>query len=97
MKNIIVVSPFGFNHLNLELKIMKAKLKLTAVFEEAEEGGYIAFFEELPGVNTQGETLEEIKINLLDALDLMMDTQRMLSEENIGMKNVIKESLVFAS
>ncbi len=76
---------------------MKAKLKLTAVFEEAEEGGYIAFFEELPGVNTQGETLEEIKINLLDALDLMMDTQRMLSEENIGMNNVIKESLVFAS
>jgi len=76
---------------------MKAKLKLTAVFEEAEEGGYIAFFEELPGVNTQGETLEETKINLLDALDLMMDTQRMLSEENIGMKKVIKESLVFAS
>ncbi|HEY5391633.1 MAG TPA: type II toxin-antitoxin system HicB family antitoxin [Hanamia sp.] len=76
---------------------MKAKLKLTAVFEEADEGGYIAFFEELPGVNTQGETLEETKINLLDALDLMMDTQRMLSEENIGMKKVIKESLVFAS
>ena len=76
---------------------MKANFQLTAVFEEAEEGGYIAFFEELPGVNTQGETLEEIKINLLDALDLMMDTQRMLSEENIGMKNVIKESLVFAS
>ncbi len=31
---------------------MKAKLKLTAVFEEAEKGGYIAFFEELSGVNT---------------------------------------------
>ena len=27
---------------------MKANLKLTAVFEEAEEGGYVAFFEELP-------------------------------------------------
>ena len=76
---------------------MKAKLNLTAIFEEAEVGGYIAFFEELPGVNTQGETLEETKINLLEALDLMMDTQRMLSEENIGMKKVIKESLVFAS
>lgn len=55
---------------------MKTELKLTAVFEEAEEGGYIAFFEELPGVNTQGETLEEAKINLLDALDFVMDTQR---------------------
>jgi len=76
---------------------MKANLKLTAVFEEAEEGGYIAFFEELPGVNSQGETLQEAKTNLLDALDLVMDTQRMLSEENIGKKNVIKESLVFES
>ncbi len=45
---------------------MKTKLKLTAVFEETEEGGYIAFIEEIPGVNTQGETLEESKANLLD-------------------------------
>ncbi len=51
----------------------------------------------LKGVNTQGETLEEAKINLLDALDLVLDTQRMLSEENLGKKKVIKESLLFAS
>jgi predicted RNase H-like HicB family nuclease len=49
---------------------MKTKMKLTAVFEEAEEGGYIAFIEELPGVNTQGETLDESKANLLEALDM---------------------------
>ena len=76
---------------------MKAELKLAAVFEEAEEGGYIAFFEELPGVNTQGETLSDAKVNLLVALDLVMDTQRILSEKNIGTRNVIKESFVFAS
>lgn len=76
---------------------MKANLKLTAVFEEAEEGGYIAFFEELPGVNSQGETLSEAKVNLFEALNLVMDTQRMLSEKSIGKRNVIKESLVFAS
>ncbi|HEY5462709.1 MAG TPA: type II toxin-antitoxin system HicB family antitoxin [Hanamia sp.] len=76
---------------------MKTNLQLTAVFEEAEEGGYVAFFEELPGINTQGETLAEAKINLLDALDLVMETQRMLSEKSIGKRNVIKESLVFAS
>ena len=76
---------------------MKAKLKLTAVFEEAEEGGYIAFFEELPGVNTQGETMNEAKENLLEALNLVMDTQRMLSEKSVGNRNVIKESLLFAS
>lgn len=76
---------------------MKAELKLTAVFEEAEEGGYIAFFEELPGVNTQCETLSDAKVNLLEALDLVMDTQRILSEKNIGTRNAIKKSFVFAS
>lgn len=50
---------------------MKTKLKLTAIFEEAEEGGYIAFIEEIPGVNTQGETLEETKANLLEAFELV--------------------------
>lgn len=50
---------------------MEAKVKLTAVFEEAEEGGYIAYIEEIPGVNTQGETLEEAKENLADALELV--------------------------
>lgn len=76
---------------------MKANFQLTAVFEEAGEGGYIAFLEELPGVNTQGETLNKARKNLWKALDLVMDTQRMLSEKKIGSKKVIKESLVFNS
>lgn len=75
---------------------MKTKLRLTAVFEEAEEGGYIAFIEELPGVNTQGETLEESKANLLEALDLVMESQRELSEKEQGNRKFIKESLEFA-
>jgi predicted RNase H-like HicB family nuclease len=75
---------------------MKTKLKLTAVFEEAEEGGYIAFIEELPGVNTQGETLEESKANLLEALALVMESQRELSEKEQGNRKFIKESLEFA-
>ncbi len=76
---------------------MKAKLELTAVFEEAEEGGYVAFIEELPGVNTQGESLEETKINLLEALELIMETQRSLSEKTLENRKVIKESLHLAS
>ncbi len=75
---------------------MKTKLKLTAVFEEAEEGGYIAFIEELPGVNTQGETLEESKANLLEAVDLVLQTQRELSTRDQGNRKFIKESLEFA-
>lgn len=75
---------------------MKTKLKLTAVFEEAEEGGYITFIEELPGVNSQGETLEEAKQNLLEALDLVMESQREISEASMVNKKFIKEALEFA-
>ena len=40
------------------------ELKLTAIFEKAEEGGYIGYVAELPGANTQGETIEETRENL---------------------------------
>ncbi len=54
----IILLP-DINSLNLiKFFTMKAKLKLTAVFEKADEGGYVAFIEELPGVHSQGESLE---------------------------------------
>ncbi|MGI8634733.1 MAG: type II toxin-antitoxin system HicB family antitoxin [Segetibacter sp.] len=72
---------------------MKASLKLTAVFEEASEGGYIAYVEEINGVNSQGDTLEEAKANLAEALEMIMETQRMLSREEHKNKKVIRETL----
>jgi predicted RNase H-like HicB family nuclease len=53
----------------------------TAVFEPAEEGGYIAFVEELPGAISQGETLEEARANLREAIELILDTNRELALE----------------
>jgi len=35
-----------------------AEMSLTAVYMKVPEG-YVAFVEELPGANTQGESLEE--------------------------------------
>jgi predicted RNase H-like HicB family nuclease len=75
---------------------MKVAVKLTAVFEEAEEGGYIAYVEEIPGVNTQGDTLEEAKINLEEAFRLFIDTKRMLQEVELKGKSVIKEEFELA-
>ncbi len=72
---------------------MKADIKLTAVFEEASEGGYIGYVEEIAGVNTQGKTLEEVKTNLLEALQMVMETQRMISEKELVNKKVIRERL----
>ena len=70
---------------------MKVNMKLTAVFEEAEEGGYIAYLEEIPGVNTQGETLDEAKANLEEAFKMIIIIQRSLQNKALGNRKVIKE------
>ena len=49
---------------------------MTAIFEEAEEGGYIGYVAELPGANTQGETLEEVRENLAEAIELILNSNR---------------------
>ena len=59
-------------------------MKLTAVFEPAKEGGYTAFIEEIPAAISQGETLDEAKSNLREALQLVLDTQRELAEKDLS-------------
>lgn len=54
------------------------KPTLTSVFQKVPEG-YIGFVEELPGANTQGDTLEEAQANLQEAIVLMLETNRMLT------------------
>ena len=66
------------------------KSTLTAVFEKVPEG-YIGFVEELPGANTQGETLDEARVNLREAIDLVIETNRQLMEEDLKGKDLIKE------
>ena len=55
------------------------KESLTAVFEESPHG-YIGYVEELPGANTQGETLEKTKANLIEATQLVLLASRELAE-----------------
>jgi predicted RNase H-like HicB family nuclease len=38
----------------------------------------------IPAAISQGETLEEAKANLLDALRLVLDAQRQLAEEHLA-------------
>jgi predicted RNase H-like HicB family nuclease len=65
-------------------------MKLTAVFEKVPEG-YIGFIEELPGANTQGATIEETRANLKEAVELVLEANRSLSEESLKGKRVIRE------
>jgi len=64
--------------------------KLTAVFEKSPYG-YIGYVEELPGANTQGATLEETKNNLMEAIKLVLESNREIAEEELVGKDVIKE------
>jgi len=71
-------------------------LRLTKVFQKVPEG-YIGFVEELPGANTQGETLEEARANLEEAIELVMEANRVLAEEQLLGQDVIRESIALSA
>ncbi len=65
---------------------------LTAVFEQ-QGNNYIAYIEEIPGVNTQGATLSEARANLVEALELLLEVRReMAKEEQVG-RMITKEEI----
>ena len=68
-------------------------MKLTAVYMKVPEG-YVAFVEELPGANTQGATLEEARLNLEEAVAMVLDANREMSEQSLAGADVIRESLI---
>lgn len=68
------------------------KLTLTAVFKQVPEG-YIGFVEELPGANTQGDTLEECRANLQEAVALIIQANRAMTTDLVGGDDVIREPL----
>ena len=68
-------------------------LDLTAVFRKDAEGGYVAFVEELPGANTQGETIDEARDNLREAVALVLEANRALSEQSLVGADFVRERL----
>lgn len=75
---------------------MEAHVTFTAVFEPAEEGGFIGYVAEIPGVNTQGETLEETRENLADALELVLAVRREQAQARRA-RNAISEDIRLAA
>jgi predicted RNase H-like HicB family nuclease len=52
------------------------KAEFTAIIERAPEGGYWAICPEVPGANGQGETVEEAKESLRQAIELILEDRR---------------------
>ncbi len=71
------------------------ELKLMAIYEKAAEGGYIGYVAELPGANTQGETMEETRDNLKEAVLLLLECYREDAEQRFAnADDATKEELV---
>lgn len=69
-------------------------LIVNAVFEElpeAEGGGYLAYAEELPGAISEGDTLEEARENLRDAIEVLLQANRQLTGKPLEGKRITRE------
>ncbi|RKX61710.1 MAG: type II toxin-antitoxin system HicB family antitoxin [Thermodesulfobacteriota bacterium] len=69
------------------------KAEFTAIIEPAPEGGYWAICPEVPGANGQGETIEEAKNNLREAIELILEDRRQDILRGLP-KDVIPEKIV---
>ncbi len=67
------------------------KQQFTAVYQKTGKW-YSAWVEEIPGVNTQGKTLQEAKDNLQEALTLILEVNKAMLHKDLKGK-VIRETL----
>ncbi len=77
---------------NIEVK----KLNYTAIIEKSEEGLYVGQIQEIPEAIAQGKTIDELKQNLLDALQLVIDYQREHTLSQYKGRKIIKRKLNLA-
>ncbi len=69
-----------------------SKREFTAVYKKR-GSRYIAWVEEIPGVNTQGRTLRETKANLEDALRLVLNARRSIGGTRKDTLGITREPL----
>jgi predicted RNase H-like HicB family nuclease len=56
---------------------------------------YLGWVEEIPGVNTQGKTLKEVKENLKEAMALVLEVNRTMLKKEIAKGKIIREPVVY--
>jgi predicted RNase H-like HicB family nuclease len=70
------------------------KLKLTIVYIPCEEGGFTSYIKEMRGVISEGETIKEARENVIDALGLMLESDREEFENLENSENSITDELL---
>ena len=68
-------------------------MQCTAVYQK-QGSWYLGWIEEIPGVNTQGKTLSEAKENLKEALEMVLEVNRMLVQKDRLKGKVIRQRMI---
>jgi antitoxin HicB len=85
---------------NIQREDPVSEYSYTVLFEPAEEGGYVAFCPALPGLVTEGDTYEEARERVIEAIagyleSLVKDGQPIPADKNIALEPV-KEQIRIA-
>jgi predicted RNase H-like HicB family nuclease len=72
------------------------KFHFTAIIEKGENGYYVGQVQEVPEAISQGKTIEELKVNLLDALRLVFETKGQLTKKGFAGKKSISRKIELA-
>ena len=68
-------------------------MQCTAVYQKHGDW-YLGWVEEVPGVNTQGKTMKEVKENLKEALEMVLGVNRMIVEKDRPRGKVTRQKIV---
>ena len=72
------------------------QMVFTALFvpvSEAEGGGYVAQAAELPEAISEGDTLDEARENLRDAIEMVVNSSKSIAEFDLEGKQVTREEI----
>jgi len=72
---------------------MTTKNQFTAVYKKTKDW-FVAWIEEIPGVNTQGKTLSEARENLQEALLLILENNRAISRKQLKKNHLARRELM---
>ena len=72
------------------------KMDLTIIVEKGENGFLIGQIQEYPPVMSQGNTIDELKNNLKDALKLFLEVQTEQIENDYLKRKTVKRRLIFS-
>ncbi len=67
-------------------------MQCTAVYQK-QGAWYLGWVEEVPGVNTQGKTMVEVKANLKEALQLVLGVNKVLTEKERPRGRVVRQKI----